>query len=435
MCTPQLPHTDPTTQHASHGQAQDAQGHLFLDMVSKGPHCFSACHCPTSYRQGWLGAAPPTLHVQPADGSALTTPRGTGLATLFRWPEAGPLEEPCLRLGLMAATGLRQRSPAVGAACCTHVPGRLPGRLSSQPTAVPSLPPEEPAWPLCFGGQRLGHWRNRVSAWASWQPQASGSAPQLSGLHAALTFQGVFRADSSQGCLSEATAAVLTLQGDKSIASFDLYVGLNDLRAAGAHTQWFAVSRVILHPAYQMWHPLGGDAALVQLQSRIEFSDAVRPVCLPPPTLQLDGSEVCWATGWGLTSLQGLSSNQLQEAQLPLVPQTLCRILYSYPAILPNMLCAGSLGTLRTVCEGDSGGPLVCEFNRTWVQIGIMSWGCGCNEHVYPGVFARVSYFSSWIRYHVERTPLPSQPAPALCPARGAALGVLVTALAGLGLS
>ncbi|XP_004874812.1 serine protease 38 [Heterocephalus glaber] len=222
---------------------------------------------------------------------------------------------------------------------------------------------------------------------------------------------------------------------DKSIASFDLYVGLNDLRAAGAHTQWFAMSRVILHPAYQMWHPLGGDAALVQLQSRIEFSDAVRPVCLPPPTLQLDGSEVCWATGWGLTSLQGLSSNQLQEAQLPLVPQTLCRILYSYPAILPNMLCAGSLGTLRTVCEGDSGGPLVCEFNRTWVQIGIMSWGCGCNEHVYPGVFARVSYFSSWIRYHVERKPLPSQPAPALCPARGAALGVLVTALAGLGLS
>ncbi|KFO20095.1 Serine protease 38 [Fukomys damarensis] len=184
-----------------------------------------------------------------------------------------------------------------------------------------------------------------------------------------------------------------------------------------------------------MWHPVGGDVALIQLQSPIEFSDAVRPVCLPPPTLHLNGSEVCWATGWGLVSPQGRSSNQLQEAQLPLVPPTLCRILYSRPAIQPDMLCAGNLGNLNSVCEGDSGGPLVCEFNRTWVQIGIVSWGRGCTEQVYPAVFARVSYFSRWIRYYMERTPLPSQPTPALCPALGATLGVLVTTLAGLAIS
>lgn len=82
-------------------------------------------------------------------------------------------------------------------------------------------------------------------------------------------------------------------------------MGLTNLRAAGAHTQWFAVSRLILHPTYQMWHPVGGDVALVQLQSRIEFSDAVGPVCLPPPTLQLDNSSACWVTGWGLVSQQG----------------------------------------------------------------------------------------------------------------------------------
>lgn len=92
---------------------------------------------------------------------------------------------------------------------------------------------------------------------------------------------------------------------DKSVATFDLYVGLTDLRAAGAHTQWFAVSRVILHPTYQLWHPVGGDVALVQLQSPIEFSDAVRPVCLPPPSLLLDGGAVCWVTGWGLVSPLG----------------------------------------------------------------------------------------------------------------------------------
>ncbi|XP_004647585.1 serine protease 38 [Octodon degus] len=218
---------------------------------------------------------------------------------------------------------------------------------------------------------------------------------------------------------------------EKNIATFDLYVGLTNLRAAGAHTQWFAVSRVILHPSYQMWHPVGGDVALVQLQSRIEFSDAVRPVCLPPPTLQLDSNTACWVAGWGLVSPQGLP-NELQEAQLPLISQALCRLLYSPSAIQQDMLCAGSL---KTACEGDSGGPLVCELNHTWVQIGIVSWGQGCAQQLYPAVFARVSYFSSWIRHHMERTPLPEQPAPTLAPAHSATLIVLVPVLTSLAFS
>lgn len=85
--------------------------------------------------------------------------------------------------------------------------------------------------------------------------------------------------------------------------------------------------------------------------------------------------------------------------------------------------------------QGDSGGPLVCEFNGTWVQIGIVSWGRGCTWQLYPGVFTRVSYFSSWIRYHMEKTPLPSQPTPALSPPLSATLSVLVTALAGVAVS
>ncbi|XP_005414320.2 PREDICTED: serine protease 38 [Chinchilla lanigera] len=224
-------------------------------------------------------------------------------------------------------------------------------------------------------------------------------------------------------------SAAHCFSGYANIAAFDVYVGLTNLRVAGAHTQWFAVHRVILHPTYEVGHPVGGDVALVQLQSPIEFSDAVRPVCLPPPTLQLDGSAVCWVAGWGLVSPEGPPSNQLQEAQLALVSQTLCRILYGPSAIQPDMLCAGKL---ETACEGDSGGPLVCEVNHTWVQIGIVSWGLGCAQQLYPAVFARVSHFSRWIRHHMERTPPPSQPNSAPAPARASFLSVLVTALAGL---
>ncbi|XP_019610579.1 serine protease 38 [Rhinolophus sinicus] len=210
-------------------------------------------------------------------------------------------------------------------------------------------------------------------------------------------------------------------------AVFDMYVGLVNLKVAGRHTQWFEVNKVILHPTYEMYHPIGGDVALVQLKTRIVFSDSVLPVCIAPPDVNLQNL-TCWATGWGLSSRKG-SSNHLQEAQLPLIPLRLCQQLYGYTSyLLPDMMCAGDLRNVKTACEGDSGGPLVCEFNRVWVQIGIVSWGRGCEFPMYPAVYARVSYFSTWIRYHIEHTPPPPQPVPALSSSLGAT--VLVTMLA-----
>ena len=42
----------------------------------------------------------------------------------------------------------------------------------------------------------------------------------------------------------------------------------------------------------------------------------------------------------------------------------------------------------------DSGGPLVCSGAA---QCGIVSWGYGCAESSYPGVYTQVSYFIDWI--------------------------------------
>ncbi|XP_045423686.1 serine protease 38 isoform X2 [Lemur catta] len=219
---------------------------------------------------------------------------------------------------------------------------------------------------------------------------------------------------------------------DKNVKAYDVYVGLKNLKVAGNDTQWFEVNQVILHPTYQVNHPIGGDVALVQLKSRIVFSESVLPICLPPPEVNLTGGVKCWATGWGLVSQRGATSDELQEAQLPLIPVPLCQILYGHRSyVLPNMLCAGDIWNRKTVCEGDSGGPLVCEFNRSWLQIGIVSWGRGCAYPLFPGVYARVPYFASWIYHNIKTTPLPVEPMPSLCPALGATLTVLVAMLAG----
>ncbi|ELK33211.1 Mastin [Myotis davidii] len=55
--------------------------------------------------------------------------------------------------------------------------------------------------------------------------------------------------------------------------------------------------------------------------------------------------------------------------------------------------------------QGDSGGPLVCSWEGIWVQVGIVSWGYSCGHRDFPGVYARVMSYISWIRKYVPLCP------------------------------
>jgi len=59
------------------------------------------------------------------------------------------------------------------------------------------------------------------------------------------------------------------------------------------------------------------------------------------------------------------------------------------------MFCAGvPAGGGHDSCQGDSGGPILDSANR---QIGLVSFGRGCGEPDYPGVYSRISAVSHWI--------------------------------------
>ena len=64
------------------------------------------------------------------------------------------------------------------------------------------------------------------------------------------------------------------------------------------------------------------------------------------------------------------------------------------------MICAGEEG--RDSCQGDSGGPMV---DSEGLLIGIVSWGQGCADKDYPGVYTEVSAYITWINetlYHFQ---------------------------------
>ncbi|KAM9095880.1 serine protease 38-like isoform 4-T4 [Sarcophilus harrisii] len=184
---------------------------------------------------------------------------------------------------------------------------------------------------------------------------------------------------------------------------FKVYVGLTDLKSINSHIQKRGIKQVIIHPLYKLTHPNGHDIALVQLSKALKFNYLVLPVCLPKSNINLDTTETCWITGWGKMRESGIMVDILQETEIPLLDQFLCQILYgSIFFIQEDMICAADLSLMKSPCQGDSGGPLVCKFNDTWIQIGVVTWGKGCSIPLYPGVFARVPYFSTWISNSIQ---------------------------------
>ncbi|XP_036595512.1 serine protease 38-like [Trichosurus vulpecula] len=179
---------------------------------------------------------------------------------------------------------------------------------------------------------------------------------------------------------------------------FEVYAGFTDLGMGDGQGQKREIAQVIIHPRYKLTHPNGNDIALVQLKTPLRLTSLVLPVCLPKSTINLQSTNTCWVTGWGKMRISGTMVDKLQEVQVPLLDQFWCQILYgSMFLIQEDMICATDLTRMRSPCQGDSGGPLVCRFNDTWTQIGVVTWGRGCTVPLFPGVFARVPYFSNWI--------------------------------------
>merc|ERR1712117_645546 len=118
---------------------------------------------------------------------------------------------------------------------------------------------------------------------------------------------------------------------------------------------------------------------------------------IPYDGKEYDAGTMCPVSGWGTTSEGGSLGRTLMKVDVPVVSDDDCRGSYGQSDIVDSMICAGYEAGGKDSCQGDSGGPFMCGSGLD----GIVSWGYGCAQPGYPGVYTQTSYFVSWINSHM----------------------------------
>uniref|UniRef100_A0A3B4GX78 trypsin n=2 Tax=Haplochromini TaxID=319058 RepID=A0A3B4GX78_9CICH len=151
---------------------------------------------------------------------------------------------------------------------------------------------------------------------------------------------------------------------------------------------------LVPHPSYNKITN-NCDIMLIKLRAPFYLNSYVSITLLPRQGAPIAEGRLCRVSGWGYTNPSGGPiPSTLRTVMLPIVSTEKCNSSESFSGnITENMLCAGySLGG-KDACQGDSGGPLVCD-GRVY---GVVSWGKGCADAQFPGVYTAVSKFRRWI--------------------------------------
>jgi len=181
----------------------------------------------------------------------------------------------------------------------------------------------------------------------------------------------------------------------KSISSISVLLGEHDTTDSVADIR--TISAITDHPSYNASNSWAYDFSILTLSTPITFNRVMAPVCLPAVSSLYTG-EVATVTGWGTTSFGGSLSGKLQEVDVTVTSNAQCNTAYSAfgLGIEDYHICAADPG--ESACQGDSGGPISHTENGRSAMIGVVSWGAGCAEPGYPGVYARVTEVKDWIK-------------------------------------
>eukprot|EP00099_Drosophila_melanogaster_P014682 NP_523456.1 serine protease 12 [Drosophila melanogaster] len=147
------------------------------------------------------------------------------------------------------------------------------------------------------------------------------------------------------------------------------------------------------HEDYVSSTILFNDIAVIRLVDTLIFNAEVRPIQLAD-SAPAAGTEAS-VSGWGEIGILWLQPTSLLKTSVKILDPNVCKRSYQY--ITKTMICAAAL--LKDSCHGDSGGPLVSGGQL----VGIVSYGIGCANPFFPGVYANVAELKPWILNAIEQ--------------------------------
>ena len=190
------------------------------------------------------------------------------------------------------------------------------------------------------------------------------------------------------------TAAHCVVDSDngyvEDASSIKVLLGTSDLGRGGRRED---IKRIIVHPNYD-YKINDSDIALLEL----EYDSGIL-------TIPVSGDDapvrlLTKVVGWGATDTNESTPDfpeKLHEVEIPIVSRSVCEEVYGTSEFTQNMICAGYKQGGKDTCKSDSGGPLMGMQYGKYVQVGITSWGIGCAQPGFYGVYTRLSQFDSWI--------------------------------------
>jgi len=197
-------------------------------------------------------------------------------------------------------------------------------------------------------------------------------------------------------------------------SSFRVVAGITNLRTDVPDEETVVVN-MIIHPDYVPSNVTSpNDIALLELATELPASIPL----LGADPAGLTGADA-HVVGWGATDFSNPKNpvypDDLQEATVPIVSNSVCNAPQSYNGLVTStQLCAGFQAGQVDACTGDSGGPLFAEVAGLRVLIGIVSFGRGCAEPNFFGIYTSIAHFSEWIQEFVEVADIQTRGLPLL---------------------
>lgn len=186
--------------------------------------------------------------------------------------------------------------------------------------------------------------------------------------------------------------------GQTNVKNFKILLGAQYKNKVEAEQFTAMISEIHVNPDYNP-SSTTNDITLLKLAEPVNITDFISPVCVPKKTDSIADDEMGYVTGWGTTSEGGTPSDILMQVGVPVVNQDKCKQEYqSMQAVDDTMICGGFQDGGKDSCQGDSGGPWAFgSSSGIWTQYGIVSWGKGCAEANYAGVYSRVTALRDFI--------------------------------------